>query len=188
MKLRNRSAYDTKALRRVVTMVHRDLARAEGRLKSWRWLTVVVETSRPGKRRGNDYHFTSGRATRNWIMLRPPAPHRSGGATFTRTFAYTVRHELLHAYGYDHGQFVDREPDNIEQIIAAVGERLPLKVVQTKPQPPVAERRYALVLEAEARWTRKLKLAQTKLRRLRTRRRYYEKRAALVDKNPIGRP
>jgi hypothetical protein len=163
----------------VVVLVHRDLARTEGRLKSWKWLLVDVETFRAAGRRGNDFHFTRGWARgHSHLMLRPPAPHRSSGGTYTSTFAFTVRHELLHAYGYNHGQFVDREPDNMAAIVAAVGERLPVRAVHAKAPPSGPAGRYARVLELERAWARKLKLAQTKLRQYRAKRRYYEGRQA----------
>lgn len=51
---------------------------------------------------------------------------------------------------------------------------------EPRPQPPVQAVRYARVLELEKAWQRKAKLAATKLRILRRRRRYYERQQAVA--------
>jgi hypothetical protein len=54
----------------------------------------------------------------------------------------------------------------------------PLAERAAKPQPTAVERRAAKVTSDLDRWQRKLKLAQTKIRKLKQRAKYYERRAA----------
>lgn len=66
-------------------------------------------------------------------------------------------------------------------IKAKIPPYVPLRVrkPQKEKEPKgLVEKRYERVLELEMRWNRKLKLAQTKLKKLRTKRKHYEKKLA----------
>jgi hypothetical protein len=62
---------------------------------------------------------------------------------------------------------------------AKVPEFVPLRVrkpVREKEPRNIVDERYQRVLELEAKWMKKIKLAQTKLKKLRVKRRHYEKK------------
>jgi len=95
-----------------------------------------------------------------------------------RSVARVIWHNLLHLYGYEHHQFPKEMPHTFDWAVKEFGEKLPLK--QPKPKVPKTKEekqraRYERVLELEKEWLRKFKLAQTKIKKLRVKKRYYEK-------------
>lgn len=167
MKLINRTRYDTRALRRIVTAVHGVMAKTEGRLPTWRTLRVHVETGRP------KYHewAISGRADLNggWVLLRLPRPDRHHVSA--NRLAWLVEHELYHAYGRRHGTFREESPEWWTQHVGC--DPVPLRRPPA-PRDVVGERR----LRAERllrKWERRLKLARTKVRQYQKQVRYYER-------------
>ena len=218
MKITNQTRYDTRAIRRLLTATHNELARAgEGRLQ-W-WMLIRFNIIYANQRRG-----CSGRASirGTWAKLRLVRPEpterelewvrrlRAAGsakceahadglldrATMMRQevgdLADVAWHEMLHLHGYRHavmgGEWGGRP--NAEQqarIVAAAGFKLatdPLPLLAPpKPKAPPTKGelqllRYERVLAREVAWGRKLRRAQTALRRVRRQRAYYERELA----------
>lgn len=107
--------------------------------------------------------------------------------------AATVRHELMHNYGYHHtqrganssnaeGWFYDRPlPDGLlDQIVARTGPLVP--ILEPKPKAPVdrVRQRYERIVAREKAWQARAKRAATALKKLRGQRRYYEQKLADV--------
>jgi hypothetical protein len=126
-----------------------------------------------------------------WLMLPKPGrlwpKHTVNGQPYREsaervlTLVGTIAHELLHCYGYDHGQFHESNY-NTARIIQHFGGPAALVPVRA-PKPPASERdlvreRYERILALEAQWLKKQQRATRALASLRRRRRGYEQRQA----------
>lgn len=106
MKLINKTAYDTRTLRKLMTMAHNRLAKTWGRrLHSWKQLKVVVEYTR-----GRGFSYVSGRASYSGfhMALRLPAPRKAPlppRSLPASDVLWLMTHELYHSYGYHHKDF-----------------------------------------------------------------------------------
>lgn len=173
MRMINASPYDTRTLRRLVVACYRELEKVEGPAPWWHRLHVYVKLARERTYVG----YCRGRAYLNGgpVTLLLPNPRRSQARLADA--ARVIRHELLHAYGYRHGQF--QEADLPDRVLARYPTLLPCKAPRPpRPKADRAAQRYGRVLALEGAWGRKLKLAQTKLRRYRAERLRYERRMA----------
>ncbi len=103
--------------------------------------------------------------------------------------AHVIAHELAHTRGMHHHQ-MNRNPqysrvsDWRERY--AWAETMPLEkaLPKAKAKKDVQMRRYNAALAAEGRWMTKLKRAQTALKKLRPRLRYYERTLTAAGKLP----
>lgn len=97
-------------------------------------------------------------------------------------FASVACHEFAHARGMEHRQMPKRytwAEGWKDYVIWAADVPLEVKTLKARPAKPDAQQvRYERVLELKSQWTAKLKRAQTALRKLRTRERYYERALA----------
>lgn len=99
MKLLNRTPYDTRALHRITTTVHRVMTKAEGRLATWRHLRITVETRRARRYDGAASRWASYSGGRMMLRLPHPRRHHVG----VHRVVWLVEHELYHSYGRKHG-------------------------------------------------------------------------------------
>jgi hypothetical protein len=169
LRIENETHFDTRAIRALVAAVHVWAAKDEHRLPLER-LHVSVEYARTwGQARG-----CIGRG-RMWLFIRKQ------DSVMVDCLANTIRHELMHNFGYEHSQFYDRRvPLEVHApIIAKWGERIPVRVVRVQPKPPRAQRNYERAVAAERRWALRLKRATTMHRKAKARLRGYERRAAM---------
>lgn len=101
--------------------------------------------------------------------------------------AHTIAHEFAHNRGMHHKDmkgslrydYVDGWREYYGWAAAMPVEKKALKV---KAKPDVQLTRYQRVIEAEKRWAAKLKRAQTALKKLASKRRYYERALTAAGK------
>jgi hypothetical protein len=180
MKLNNQTRYDTQTLRRILVAVYRDVARTRGPLDTWGRLTVTVVTAN-GERRNIPY---GGNASFNGLRmrLRLPTPKFE-----VRRLVPLVRHELWHNYGVKHRDYPpgildcilsDADCEVMESIgLGAIGAEVSV-TERTKVERDVVGERYEGLVEREIAWASKLKRAQKALTKIRTQKRYYERKMA----------
>lgn len=182
MKIKNNTRYPTRELRSIFCEVHNRIAKAEGRLRQWKGLTVEVVYSRGrrGWKKVDDPDAPDG-----WRIEHERQPSHTGyaylngyytrlrlpkGETDRNSIAYIFGHELMHLYGYVHGQWVDR---------TAWREGIDGKLVEAAPRPrperDVQMERYQALLKRRADWEKKAKRAQNALKKIKPKIRYYEK-------------
>jgi len=179
MRLINESPYDSRALRQIATAARRYILKY-GRqgftpFHWWKNLTIRVLVAgahepdlSPGqtlgaivrvpKLTGNEWHQ----------LARQQVDDAFTPLEFFRRIVNEVWSAPMDA---DAGVFLDR-------LHKKIGVVVPLKVQRTKPQPDRLAERFRRVIELEAHWLRRQKLAATKVKSYRVKRRYYEKRLA----------
>ncbi len=182
MKIKNNTRYPTRELRSIFCEVHNRIAKQEGRLRWWDRVEVEIVYSRGHERWKivDDPEAPNGRR-----YERHRIPHSTGyaylGGTYARlrlpkgeckrdSAAYLFGHELMHLYGYNHGQWVDRVAWR-EGIEGTLTEAPP----KAKPRPDLQMKRYHDLLERRAEWEKKLRRAQNALKRIKPKVRYYER-------------
>jgi hypothetical protein len=151
LEVKNETDWNTRDLRRII------LRACHQKLDGTPWTSLKVFVR---YRRGNNFRLGSA--------------YRNGGPVFLNVerdsidsseLAVTLLHELDHVKGLRHRDIVKPAP----HVYAwAKGMTVGKKVIVPKARPTLAERRYARIetaREAVAAWQRKLKLAQTKLRK-----------------------
>jgi len=184
MKMLNKTQYDTNALRSLLTEVHNLVSKTEGRLKTWGGLRVKVVTGRNGRISGYAY------LTGHFMRLRIPKPETHPKP---HDIAYLMEHELMHCYGYKHSQMgvcrrgwataAERYKWADEMFPQGIPVKTP-KVRVTPDKADIQEKRYLRVVAQVKTWTTKLKRAQTAIKKLAVRRRYYEKVLAAAGRMP----
>ena len=91
--LDNRTRYSSKQLETLIRAVYRRGARKHGPLRRWRKTLVKVIYAR----KNADYRaYAEIGGTRIWLHL----PRRRASVAM---LTYVIAHELMHLYGYDHG-------------------------------------------------------------------------------------
>lgn len=172
MKLVNRTSYDTRVLRRIITTVHRVMAKNEGRLPAWRHLRITVETRRARQYEGRVSGWASYGGGRMMLRLPHPRRHHVGA----HRVAWLVEHELYHSYGRKHGSFREEPEEWWAQHVGT--DPLPLKARKAHPARDLVAERRAHAQRLLRQWERRAKLAQTKVRQYRKKVRYYDRAAA----------
>jgi hypothetical protein len=188
MRVENSTNYDTRVLRSLVIAVYNSLKAEVGHpLRGWNNLIIDVHY---GRRK------VSGQGV---IGLRVPKvdPTRAvlkqlagGGAqeqASVRRLAYYVWWYLMHEY-----RLGDRIPKNVgmetfawaEERFGEVVPLLPPKVKAKTTREQLQQKRLKRVLELKKQWLRKQKLAETKLKKLDQRQKYYER--ALRTESPTS--
>lgn len=201
MKLTNKTAYDTAAIKRILCEVHNELARLEGhRLVRWKRVHTQVVHRRAG------YSGTSGWAYINGTLARLRLAKPNTGHGMHCSVQQLIRiawHEYLHLYGYTSeidgsGRTRAGFPgeDSMYRIRHAAGFKLrggqggwplPLKEDTPRALPLTTTQlqlvRYQRLLDREAKWLTKQRRARNALKKIASSRRYYEKqlRAAGED-------
>jgi hypothetical protein len=169
--IKNTSYFDTVKLKSLFSTVHNLLAKAEGRLKHWKRLKVIVrdkEWGYSGRCLLGGVHFT-----RDWDMFLSVDKD-----TDTNTLAYLFAHELMHSYGYRHSQYRD-DPLTKEQhdfIKDKYKNVIMHKVKKAKPKKDIISIRFARMQKRERSWGRKLKLATSHLKKVKREIKVYKRR------------
>jgi len=173
MKIINETRYSTRTLRSIFTETYRRLAKTEGPHRAWSRYTFRVTYTRT--------KATSGCA---WISGSSAIIRLARNRVRVHLVASLVDHELLHSYGHRHGAIGARwhfGKANEDSHLWAT-ERFGLAIEEKqKPKPAktdLQEHRYKLTISGVARWEKKLKTAQTRLKNLRQKARYYERALA----------
>jgi hypothetical protein len=177
MQIKNQTRWKTEDLRGIFSRVLTEWNRTDPkRVPSKRLRITVVH--------GRDTHYSGYAYLRSGIMrLRLPAPERARSLTVADV-GWLFLHELAHCAGYDHSQMGPlNHRVTKDRLTYLDGFPLgPQEPKATKPKPDVQATRYQQTVEALARWTTKLKRAQTALKKLKVRARYYER--ALASRPP----
>lgn len=177
MKIKNSTRYSTRELRSLFSAVYRNLAKHEGAHFNWRGYTFHVGYSR---RRGR----VSGNA---WIRGVSANIFLPRGRVDTTTLAIVVEHELLHSYGYRHNAigslatWGDVNRATFAWVPEKFGPVLEEKEKAKRAKPTgtaLQEHRYRLVKAGIERWEKRKKAAETRLKNLRRKARYYERALA----------
>jgi len=188
VKLRNETRYHTRVLRSLITAVYRVVAKAEGTARWWPRLMVYVQYRRAETFREGKAHLHGGPM---WLML--PKPGRQSrymrvngqpyeeGAERIPNLVDTIAHELLHCYGYTHGQFQTTSYD-FTRLLARFGgteARLPERPpAAPRPRRNLIQERYTRLLARQAAWKQKQHRADQALVKIRQQLRYYERKLA----------
>lgn len=185
---KNTSGYDTRAIKRVFTVVHAFMRspKCEGKpAPNWRGLRVKIEGRDGGYHSGRAYYHGRGC---DWdVFLTLPRPvlrgtnwhteHRKGKVqTYrVRALASLVYHELMHTYGYRHSQYNDIRAEDLERLFP---DNYVLPTPAPKPEPvKVAawiQKRDRLLARRKA-WESKAKRAENALKKINKSLRYYER-------------
>ena len=196
----NASAYDTRAVRRVLSAVARMLVRRGYVIRSWAGLRVRLMNGRtqirsevvvhPGETRLEalsrsprqlDLHLPQLRGDEFIDMLR----HQHGTESLSVDHGgLTSANLALHMQG----TLLDMSDSRVrwQGRMLMEGARtprglpvcIPFRIVRPKPPRDRVQDRYARILQLEKVWQRKAKLAATKIKKLRGQRRRYEKQLA----------
>lgn len=176
MKLVNKTRYSSRELRSLFTAVYRAMAKTEGEHPGWtNGYSITVKYSR-GRVSGNA-----------WLKGNSQNLFLPRGAVGTETLATVFEHEMFHSYGYRHdaigGRFTWSEANRAsfewvgERFGRLLREREPKRKVKAKG-PDLQEHRYKLVVSGIERWEKRKKTAETRLKTLRRKARYYERALA----------
>lgn len=191
MKIENQTDYDTKTLRRLMTIAHRRLAETRGRLKTWDRLNVVVVYGRHGSGTvSGEAHLTGDRMR---LRLPPPLTSKMAKAFEDRglpsvrtvkaaSVLWLMTHELFHSYGYRHRDFPPHimHSTSPERFAVPGMDTLSPAPMAARPKATTAELRTLRAERVIARivtWERKLARAERALKKLRKQQRYYEQAA-----------
>jgi len=181
MRIENKTRYDTRLLRSVITRAYRAVAKTEGPLPQWKWVKfrvrrritqqVVALTGETWKvnNHTSGYAYLGGKLA----VLTIPCPEVRTSALYSLAW-----HEMFHVYGYNHnrmggvcrgGMHPDAEATAkaLAGLPAVLVEKVPAKVPRAER---VAGQRAERMTNAEAKvieWGRKVKTANTKLRKWR---------------------
>lgn len=197
MKLRNSTDYPNHFLRRMIGWCCRQIGLSQKHLRR------VDVTNCTGTHRGRAWWYE--------VLLRigpassfPSMPNRYGGFDYpsygdrTEALIAIAGHELAHIEQNHRGQGRRRDRERLcgiesmrclnafradrERLMAEWGRKSERSAALSVPKPSLIEQRAAKAAADLARWQRKLKLAQTKVRQYKQRVAYYAK------KGPKPRP
>lgn len=168
--VRNTSPYCTRDVKRVVVAVHRQMKRLEARpAPNWKNLRLCIRTRSSGV---SGWAYFHGHGDHKWdVHLSLP---RSGLSE--QRLAWLAYHELMHTYGYSHRQYTDAKPEELAQWFPS-NAPMKLKTKKSKRVVPIQDVRHARVAAQLKSWTTKAKRAETAMRKLRAKLRYYERQA-----------
>lgn len=177
MKIENKTHWDTKQLRAIIQRVAENELEPAARRK----LQIVITYNR---QKDGGSCSGLGSLTRPWIKLMVPSQ-----VIDHVDFAHTAAHEMAHTRGMQHHQMTknplySRVGDWRERYAWAEGMPIEKEQAKAKLKPDVQTSRYLNVLTREKAWMTKLKRAQTALKKLRAKRRYYERALATAGKLP----
>lgn len=195
----NTSAYDTRALRKIAVLTWRALQEVHGRQTtavrgSWA-ITVNVQEGR----KHTSWRWARKQETHHGMVLILPKLHgrefvaqlraQHGGTGTTEHHALlseTVAHAFQDAVLSSYGWVLPGKSANLNVAVRLAMKRrkvpthVPLRIIKPKEDVPrdIIQERFQRVLELEQKWQRKLKLAQTKLKKIRQKKKHYTKKLA----------
>ena len=177
--IKNTSDFDTVKLKSLFSTVHNLLAKAEGRLKHWIKLKVVVRNKEWGWSGRCLLGWTTWRSD-DWDMFLSISKDKD-----TNTLAYLFAHELMHSYGYRHSQYRD-DPLTKEQhdfIRDKYKNVIMNKIKKEKPKKDLILVRFDRMLKREKVWDGKLRLATSHLKKVKREIKVYKRRHNKVSVN-----
>lgn len=158
----NQTPHSTRELRRLALIAYTAVRKHEG--KMFQWGRVKLRFIR-AKKWVSGYAYVGGTLS---VIRVPKVCHK-------QRLVKVLAHEIFHLYGYRHENFCDH---GLYDWLPEVPGLLEPPAPKVTPAVDRQRERYERVLELEKAWLRKQKLAVTKLRSLRERRKYYEKALA----------
>lgn len=169
----NTSGYNARQLRSLIILAHTTIRKVEGYdAPNWKHLRILVR----GRDQGNyvtGRTVLGGRRSGPWdVCLTIPRPNVSA-----RLVLYLVYHELMHVYGYRHGQFVDLTEAEQAKIIP---DDYALQPPEAPRKPTTTDRKSARIvalLDREKKWQTRAKRARTALTKIRRSLKHYERTA-----------
>lgn len=179
MKIINKTRYDTRLLRSIICATYNRLKNTEGALYFWKGLKITITS---GRRRRHK-HLAGGRAGIDAPYMRLFLPT---DRCDTADFAFTIDHELLHNYGYDHRKMPTKRigdyRDDFRWAAEKYGEYIYPKALKEKPAVDLQTRRYERLCQREKTWLSKESRAKKALAKIRKSKRYYENQLAAKNK------
>ncbi len=164
MKIENTTDYCTRTMRSLICAVHNHIAKTEGKYKRWRHLRVAIKPTR--QQRGASGHAYYYGTYMQVNVTKTQNRHR---------FIQVVYHELMHIYGYRHGNFSDVSYAEIESVFGPDADLPKTTDRPAKPRPDIRLVRYKRLVSRQQAWQAKLRRAQNALKKLKGQVRYYEK-------------
>ena len=167
---KNTSVYSTRELKTIICHVHRYMMTLEKR-QAPRWKDLAIHV------RGRSRKYVTARAFYNgcgyvdgWdVIFTIPNSELP-----VHWFASLVYHELMHTYGYKHKQFTDISGRELAKLYPENYILQPAAPKQKAAASPIWQKRYKAALASEKRWLTKHKRAETALKKVRKKVRYYE--------------
>lgn len=181
----NKTHYDTRKLRTLICAVYNRLKKVEGPLRQWKTLDVEIRYNNADTQ---GRYYVTGQAIVKGYWLRICIPRSRAD---TRRVAWTIEHELLHIYGYEHKNMGRNHPkwDGIKYQYAwaeeLIGEYIPIKTPTPKAKYTTFEKQtlmYTPLCARERRWLTKFKRAQNALAKIKKSKKYYEKQLGIAAK------
>lgn len=163
--IKNTSKCDTKTLMSLFAFIHNMIAKTEGKLSWWKSLRIQISSGH------NTGHAYLGRTFGKFHI------HLSISPNDLLDLSQLFAHELLHVYGFDHGQYPN-DPltrDQLNKINTRFADVSLLKKTKEKRKINKVAQRYERMLARQKSWNRKLKLAQTNLAKVQKEIKHYEK-------------
>lgn len=181
MKVVNYTGYDTRVLRSIILAVYRQVRKQYRRdATDWKLRSFVILYN--GQRRPADLD----KHKPNW-QLRVPPPPDPGKNMLKSLVGQKVSEPRVSEFAWLAWQFVmfsfgasrlsaSVTPRSFAFLEREHGSLLPLAPERPeKPKKPVQQERYERIMTLKAIWLRKKRLAETKLKTLTRKQRYYEK-------------
>jgi hypothetical protein len=182
----NTSDIPTAFLRTVFAKVHNHLKKSEGHLRSWKYLKVTVRQS-PTKRHCSGYaYYNTGPITLTLARREVVFDDKVYPILTTRKIAWIFYHEVMHVYGYKHKQYSDIPKEELDALCADWPEHPPRIEKKSKPRVDHVAKRATSIDARIEQWGTKLKRAENALKKLKTQKRYYDKK--LSEPRPEPKP
>ncbi len=180
LDVRNNTTYDSRDIRSAVLACEKYLDMSGRRV-----VKVVYSRNRQRSVSGYAYYPGAYQAEGCHVKLRLPKIHKGEviDEALVQDFLWLVEHELSHSRGVRHGTMRGSPTHKVHSIgrRPTWGEGLQLRLKSVKAKPTSADRvaKRAAKVDADlARWERRLKLAKTKVAKLKAKQWYYLRRNA----------
>ena len=169
--IKNTSAYDSKKLQSLFSLIHNQISKNEGRLKWWKDLKVQI--------RAKSYGY-SGRAYVGKVYGESWDMFLSVSSTLNiEQISQLFAHELYHSYGYHHNQF-KTQPLNEKQI-TCITEKFNtvdlFKIIKTNEKVDHVKLRYENAKNKLTQWESKQKRINNLVKKWRKKVAYYENKS-----------
>lgn len=176
--IKNTSAFDTKKLNSLFTLVHNQIAKYEGRLKHWNKLKVIVRQKSQGY---------SGRAYVGQVWYSSSTPKDQQWDVFLSVskdvdmydLSQLFAHELYHSYGFGSHKSFSHHPLNQKQL-DVINSKFNindlLRVEKPKVKIDYVSARFAKAKLKLAEWEKKQKRINNLVKKYKKQVAYYERK------------
>ena len=176
--IKNTSAFDSKKLRSLFSLIHNQVAKYEGRLKHWNSLKIIV------RQKSNSY---SGRAYIGQVFYDSSVPKDQRWDVFLSVskdlslykLAQLFAHELYHSYGFKSHKSFRHDPLDEKQF-EVINKKFDIKDLLKVEKPKVKIDYVALRFEKAkrglAKWESKQKRINNLVKKYRKQVAYYERK------------